>query len=438
MTDEERPSRNENEIYRLRSVSSLLQGYEELQNQQIYFADPDELNDPMEGFVEFHWTGDEIVWRNLFRNYIYALHHTITMIMLIGDREVISQELIPVEGNRDDSPLSDVMQIVDEIYNDIVEKTDLSKLIGNLASAPQGTQHDEVKFYLQSIHASALRSIGQVHAKWNLSQDKNAFPQVLKPPILLSTLPTLIDQFHHELIPEPRRVLGGLFSLCERIANTSNFVRKYTFRNQDIKSGNILQANRELVILDFPRVYVDQLSRLIRHDWYVACFMKDYRNSSVWGHYGCNHKGACLIFSPDGMVGNQSLSLKRIVGFSISRDSKAGRSQTKYNWDVVPMKFHDVKYQRKIEPLDFFRNIGVLPIPLLLRNWYCDASGERSECGSHIGSSEEDSWREEYWSKFYEEITVKTRDWKYEEECRLILHSSVVDLTEKSRRAAIY
>ena len=41
-------------MYRFRSVESLIGKYKELENQQIYCASLDELNDPLEGKMIFH------------------------------------------------------------------------------------------------------------------------------------------------------------------------------------------------------------------------------------------------------------------------------------------------------------------------------------------------------------------------------------------------
>lgn len=31
-------------------------------------------------------------------------------------------------------------------------------------------------------------------------------------------------------------------------------------------------------------------------DWYSASFLTDNTNLAIWGHYGDNHRGTCLIF----------------------------------------------------------------------------------------------------------------------------------------------
>ena len=50
------------EFYRFRSIESLLEEHQELEEQTIYFANPEELNDPVEGLRDIVWNGDEIVW----------------------------------------------------------------------------------------------------------------------------------------------------------------------------------------------------------------------------------------------------------------------------------------------------------------------------------------------------------------------------------------
>ena len=61
------------EVYRFRSIEALLCEYQELENKTIYFASPDQLNDPMEGYRDIVWRGDKIVWTNFFKNYVFCL-----------------------------------------------------------------------------------------------------------------------------------------------------------------------------------------------------------------------------------------------------------------------------------------------------------------------------------------------------------------------------
>ena len=62
-------------VYRFRSMEYLLgEEYQELENQTIYFASPDQLNDPMEGLRDIVWNGDKIAWTNFFKHYVFCLH----------------------------------------------------------------------------------------------------------------------------------------------------------------------------------------------------------------------------------------------------------------------------------------------------------------------------------------------------------------------------
>jgi len=50
-------------LYRFRPVHAVLDKYEELAKQEIYFSPPEELNDLIEGYKDVFWSGDQILWR---------------------------------------------------------------------------------------------------------------------------------------------------------------------------------------------------------------------------------------------------------------------------------------------------------------------------------------------------------------------------------------
>jgi len=72
-------------FYRFRPTNALLGDRKELEKQEIYFARPDQLNDPMEGFKDVFWQGDRILWTNLIKNYLLSLRIAIMMGTLMGD-----------------------------------------------------------------------------------------------------------------------------------------------------------------------------------------------------------------------------------------------------------------------------------------------------------------------------------------------------------------
>jgi hypothetical protein len=73
----------------------------------------------------------------------------------------------------------------------------------------------------------------------------------------------------------------------------------------------------------------------------------------------------------------------------------------------------------------------------MLKHWFGDVSGEVSEIGRDLreGSAE---WRDQYWNAFRRAITTKLTDWAHEREFRLVLHSSLTDFGEPSRRKIRY
>jgi hypothetical protein len=73
-------------MYRMRSLKALID-YHELENDEIYFAGFEDLNDPMEGFLDYYWKGDDILWINFFKNYILCLDHVITLAHLITEKD---------------------------------------------------------------------------------------------------------------------------------------------------------------------------------------------------------------------------------------------------------------------------------------------------------------------------------------------------------------
>ena len=146
------------------------------------------------------------------------------------------------------------------------------------------------------------------------------------------------------------------------------------------------------------------IERLLWPNWYTACFMKDYHNSSVWGHYGDQHSGACLIFETGKTGTLNSFSLYHMTGKEI-----------KTSTPITAQPFFEVSYADKPDEIDFFRSIGRLTAEELMKLWYTDEEGNISECAAHLlHDNDTYSWRDSYWESFYRDITAKTKDWEYE------------------------
>ncbi len=188
------------------------------------------------------------------------------------------------------------------------------------------------------------------------------------------------------------------------------------------------------VILYFPILYVEQLSELLWPNWYAASFTKNPNNSSMWAHYGDQHKGACLIFDAEDIEGRDTIALNRIVGSYARRGG-----MTEAAWDFVPMQFQEMQYQEKHGEVNFFEHMGNLPQRSLIDLWCTDENGNFSNSASWLmRPGDESAWRERHWGAFDHNSTIKTSDWEYEQEYRLVLYTLLRDSLDKTARTLSY
>lgn len=196
-------------------------------------------------------------------------------------------------------------------------------------------------------------------------------------------------------------------------------------RYNDDTSTN--KENNLFVFSEFPEAYVQELEKIVYPEWYAACFMAECSNSSVWGHYGDNHKGVCLIYNVKLDDDNKSINLNGIHGW--------GSSGPIYN--NAPHRFHMIDYEKKYVEVDFFKSLGRLTRPVLNEFWFSNEQGETSSCAEEMNSNE-DSWRNRYWENFFHGVTTKLKDWQYEKEYRLIISNMLFDFSDSERRKLKY
>ena len=417
------------EVYRFRKMCYLLDPYRELEDQTIYFASPHELNDPMEGLRDLVWSGDRIVWTNLFKNYIYCLHWVYFLFRISSDDSALKTSDVPVDGRWDEPPTPQLGILFDDIWSTMCDDLRLSALVSKIASVRRQVRYNELIFYLGTLHHRAIASMQKVHVMHGM-QDEAAQPFH----VFLTQDNYLTDSRFFESLAElgdSEEVFESMFGEFIQLRTELELEYKYS---EHRASNRRLTRNMQLLLLDFPRIYVQQLSKLLWPDWYAACFANDYRNSSLWSTYGDGHKGACLVFDTVDSGNKNGLALKQRPGRSTS-----DASGVKEQYDFVPVAFNDVQYSNTIGKVDFFRSIGRLPVASLMTRWYRDEEGSVSECAP-AGSSvwNEDAWRESYWVTFKRDICVKTKDWAHEQECRLILHGLLEDSLKKQRRTLSY
>ncbi|MFE5321669.1 DUF2971 domain-containing protein [Paenibacillus sp. NPDC056579] len=385
-------------MYRFRSVKNLIGEYQELEKQQIYFASLDELNDPMEGTRRYFWQGDRIVWENLLKHYLLCLEHVIFQTRLLPDNKTITKKDIPIYKSEKDLPTDRykdrIQRIKDHFFSDRFVQSYLQFIICN----PNKIYLEEMYVHLKILSGNALKAIIEIDAQSGLiPYIENTQTKELENTIGVD-FPSVGDELYENQYGELIEFLFGV------LKSWDNELLQMYIDNPKLQS----------VSIEFPQMYLDSVVELTYPKAYVACFMDNCSNSSIWGTYGNNHTGVCLKFKTVNSESNPLLPLKTIVGYS---------SRGNMN-DYRDFPLQPIEYTSDFNELDFFRNIGRIPMQQLEEQWYTGENGELSICGEHIFSNVEE-WRNQHWSAYQRAYLKKIPDWRHEREYRIILSSSI-------------
>ena len=381
------------EFYRFRSIDTLLGKFQELEKQTIYFASPEELDDPMEGLRDIVWNGDEIVWTNFFKHYIFCLNRCYLPLNITPNPGKLDVDDIPILERWDQiaTPIEEIL--FDDIWDRFCNLPHIPEIIEALSNTRRKIRYREIVFYLKTIQTCGL--LVEIQKSYNdhkLIPEHNVFQQ------------------ESEDLELPMKQLLNLLKRTEKVEyedaidfdGENDNIRRTLKNNTTSRLAELVESDLT-VIYDFPKIYVEQLDRLLWEKWYTACFTESYHNSSVWAKYADGHKGACLVFKAVEEGGSKNLKL------NWGKGSRA-------------FPFHEVNYADRPGEIDFFRTIARMLGTHFRELWYTDQDGRTSECASHIGSDRsEAAWGEHYRNNFLRDITFKTKDWKYEQEYRLIL-----------------
>ena len=409
-----------NTLYRFRSIDALLDKYHELEKEHIYIANPEELNDPMEGLRDIVWKGDKIVWTNFFRHYVYCSHQGLLQAILLGDSKELDPQDIPVL-NIWDQITPEVQGSVDHIWDRFLHLPYIPEIIEALSNSSRKIRYTELGYYFQLIHPFLLPEILDAYIEHGLipESQRPVLPDQQSAPVIFKSILKSIVLFNQA------RTEQEINFALQQIAMINYKHRlqhqKIIRQHKHLIPSELYWKNRQLMFADFPAVYLKEIERLLFPKWYTASFMEHYHNSSVWGHYAAGHKGACLIFQSD--------------GFELYHGAAE---------NVRPTRLAKIRYITKPAEVDFYRSISRLTVKDAKEHWYTDDEGNISECASHIpfdgdmDSTAMRDWQKRHWDTFYRDITAKTSDWKYEQEYRLILEDRLRQFDDKKTRKLKY
>ncbi|UPG92698.1 hypothetical protein [Luteibacter aegosomatissinici] len=401
--------------YRFRPIDRLLGKSRELETQTIYFAGPDELNDPMEGRADVMFRGDDIVWENLFRHFVACLTWAVVASASGEDRPIRVVDM-PIEDPLD-SKVESVVRAIEELADRLVATPEIQMLVAHLANRGSPASESELRFYLKQLHPAWTVAILDALPGHPLGGNVSVAtpPDVLA--VVRATDETLAGMAGKSDV-ESR--LEAMFQAAEVRAQQRNV---HLWAKTDRPAG----PNHRFVYLDFVDHYLTGLRRLLHPDWYTACFMDDVGNSAVWGHYANGHRDVCLKFRAKSVGERHTLPLRVPAGFN--------REETL--WSTLDLEFQPVRYTDEGVRLNFFTAMGNLPVPMLNKVWRVSRTGKLSAIEQEV-HGDEHRWRAGYWQQFEAAITRKNTEWAPEREHRLTFHSNILNLAPAGMRLMRY
>ena len=412
---------DENTFYRFRPISRLLGKTRELEKQEIYLGAYDELNDPMEGYQDIFWKGDQILWRNLLKHYLLSLLWNASSCALMSDDEFEEPQVVGTL-TQDDLPTDEFRKLYQGICIKFDEDGLFSRLSDRLGKLRFPLYIDGLRMVLRVFHlpaflavVSSMHEAGLLSSGWFPPEFRTAGTRLSQTPEKLVSI--------IEMAPDSQKL--------EELASISNQTYERSTMdlllrpNRDIGSGTA--RRKQYLISSFPDLYAKTIAETLIHgNWHTACFSSKCTNASMWSSYADNHKGAALMFTAHSdKNGNPFLPLSIVNGVGSGRGKK-----TRYYRKTVPVTLHKVKYSNRPPQTDFFKFISNLSWSKLAKTWHSDGSGQISPVLKRINNNQE-MWREQLWKLFYRRATTKLKDWSHEREYRIVL-SDLVGLRHDS------
>ncbi len=399
-------------MFRFRSAKALLDddpengGFQELRKQTIYFAQPHTLNDPMEGINDAFWDGDQVLWENLFRHYALSLVWY-SGAWLLSKPEEIEQITVSAWITEADLPTDSYRNIYREFYSSFFSEINAVELASILGRRTVPLRRERLTSLLFSIHKAALSCLFPTLKNHGLCNIELPAVERIKNPA-----ETVVNAWEEIALRQQTGDIatGDYLELSAGVGNRVNHQLDLGMlsRNCDKNRAKKIVA----LMARFPEAYIDAfLKDLLFTPWRVACFSHRCVNSSMWGTYGDEHRGAALVFRTEQHGDKRSFYVQGLGGTGVK-----GR-----NLEVRP-----VIYRNRPPEVDSFLQMGVLPMTKIRRTWMMSESGVPSIRLKEI-TNDMDTWRKNYWEKAYERTTWKHPDWEHEEERRLIASTVFTD-----------
>lgn len=259
-------------MYRYRPINSILGKYKELENQEIYFASMEELNDPMEGLISPFYKGDLILWKGMLRFYFSKVF--VDYIDRNYPGRYVEEEFAT------------------DILNLLLEKEIIKTVVDQLSKAMVHYKNDQIVFLFQYVlHPYIYWFIG-----FNLDNYFCASSD---------SIDMMRDMYEKARVAAEDIVNGMGCHAFIRPQDTKNAVEKMIIKiHEYIKSqwqnfyfDEKLKENLTGSLYHSSQQILRDFDRCIRPQFRIASFSVSNNNAALWGNYTNAQKGVCLGFN---------------------------------------------------------------------------------------------------------------------------------------------
>lgn len=383
----------------------------ELDELSIYFASPEELNDPLEGHRETCFSGDLIVWKNLIKHYTLMLYEAVIDRYAGENKGRMHINLRPTNF------LEESRSYLETIIREVQSCAAIRIYLEALASVERSVSRVELSAHLATLHTTILSYIFEI---------LESRLDIHEAPMYKQSRGSFLDYIC--MRSEDIKAAGQSSKIQDYIDIKDKFkqqaIRGSVFRD------NELDSNALRLFANFPEEFSTELDYLMYPHWYVACFMKSCENSAIWGSYGDNHKGVCLIYNSESNRGQDSLLLRKLP-FPFVKIYNYGRPKHEYYLNMpLSLPLIEVNYKPEYYTPNFFDSLLATDKDWLLSYWYTDENGNISKNAESIYQPASKAWPT-HKDQYLRSCTNKTAHWENETEARIIL--SGIELTPEER-----
>lgn len=365
-------------FFKFRKLESIFQ-YKEFENQELYFASPEELNDPMEAHHNIIFKGDKILWHNLFKHYLMCVYRSIVLSKYNVEDQTI---FINVDNNSFISGFEkEFFDILYYNYYHVIDKYVDS--IVNTFSFVTSTQL--LSFLIHIDH----------YTKHFIFEFLDASKENRTPKIVANFVDTYPEFIHNSI--QNRNQIN------EDISNSTMYdLHKNAYFNSCVYSDiDPYNSKKYTNLITFAYRYIKQIEKLFIPYTYMTSFTNNITNSTIWSHYSDSHKGICLIFKSN----NNKIKLHNL-----------------FNNKKKLFKFEKVIYKNTYENIEFFSNINNTITDNIINNWYTnyfDYSRTSNLTNNFKNRTQID--KKKYMKLIQKNVLTKLDHWNYEEEYKLLL-----------------